>query len=288
MGLLSLKMISKKKKKKEKKFIDIEELIRSKNPKLIRWLPRFVIWYLKKILHQDELNHFLSLNKHKYDFEFCKAVIDYFNIKIKIVGGENVPKTGPIILAMNHPLGAMDGVALISAIRNHRTDIKYIVNDILMNVDNMKGLFVGVNKHGKNDQRTHDNIDDLFLSDNAVCIFPSGLVSRKSKGKIRDLIWKKTFVVLGKKYNRSVVPIHIDGKLSNFFYRLSNFRKKIGIKANIEMLYLADEMFKQKNKEMTFTIGKPIDLNQLSEENPKLNDKQLAGLIYNKLYELEK
>ncbi len=278
-------MVSKK--KKEKKFIDIKELIRSKNPKLLRWLPGFVILYLKRILHQKELNYFLSNNIEKYNFDFCHAAIDYFNIKINFNGVENIPKQGSVVLAMNHPLGGMDGVAFISAIQKHRSDIKFIVNDLLMNIDNLKGLFVGVNKHGKNDQRTHDNIDDLFLSEQAVCIFPAGLVSRKVNGKVRDLMWKKTFVLLGKKYNRDVIPIHIDGKLSNFFYRLSNLRKKMGIKANIEMLYLADEMYKQKNKEMTFTIGKPISLNQLSQENPKLNDKQLAGLIYKKLYELE-
>ena len=280
--------MGKNKKRQEKKFIDIKELIRSKNPRLLRWLPGFVILYLKRILHQKELNLFLSENIDKYNFDFCDATIKYFNIKVNFNGIENIPKSGPIILAMNHPLGGMDGVAFISSIQHHRKDIKYIVNDLLMNIKNLKDLFVGVNKHAKNDQKTHDNIDDLFLSDQAVCIFPSGLVSRRKKGKVRDLMWKKTFVLLGKKYNRSVVPIHIDGKLSNFFYGLSNFRKKIGIKANIEMLYLADEMYKQKNKEMTFTVGKPIDLNQLSNENPQLNDKQLAGLIYDKLYELEK
>ena len=133
----------------------------------------------------------------------------------------------------------------------------------------------------QNDLKHHGGVEK------AVCIFPSGLVSRKENNIVRDLEWKRTFVLLGKKYNRSVIPIYIEGRLSNFFYRLANFRKKIGIKVNIEMLYLAHEMFKQKGKKITFKIGKPINLNELSKQNPKLNDKKLANLIYNKLYELE-
>ena len=272
---------------KNEKFIDIKKLIASKNPTLLKWLPRFIIRYLKRILHEDELNEFIANNKHKSNFEFCDSVIEYFKIDIEMIGIENIPKDGSIILAMNHPLGGMDGVAFISSIQNHRKDIKYIVNDLLMNVKNLKDLFVGVNKHGKNSQDTRDNIDDLFASENAVCIFPSGLVSRKENNVVRDLEWKRTFVLLGKKYDRSVVPIYIEGRLSNFFYRLANFRKKIGIKVNIEMLYLAHEMFKQKGKKITFKIGEPINLNELSKQNPKLNDKKLANLIYHKLYELE-
>ena len=134
---------------KNEKFIDIKKLIASKNPTLLKWLPRFIIRYLKRILHEDELNEFIANNKHKSNFEFCDSVIEYFKIDIEMIGIENIPKDGSIILAMNHPLGGMDGVAFISSIQNHRKDIKYIVNDLLMNVKNLKDLFVGVNKHGK-------------------------------------------------------------------------------------------------------------------------------------------
>ncbi len=242
----------------KKKFIDLKKLIQSKNPTAAKWLPGFVLNYLRKTIHEDEINTFLDKHNTKFNHDFCTAIVDYLAMDIQVTGIENIPKEGPVIIAMNHPLGGMDAIAFIHALKNHRADIKFIVNDILMNLENLKGLFVGINKHGKNEQSTRQNIIHAFESDEAICIFPAGLVSRKQKGKIEDLEWKKTFVSYANKLNQPIVPVYIDGKLSNFFYRLANFRKAIGIKVNIEMLYLADELFNQRNKTIKFTIGKPL------------------------------
>lgn len=265
-----------------KKFIDIKRLIASKSPRLAKWIPGFVIRYLKRILHQDEINDFLEKHHDAYNAEFCEEVVKYFNIKIELIGKENIPENGSIILAMNHPLGGMDALALVTAIKDRRRDIKFIVNDLLMHLHNLSDLFVGVNKHGKNDQSVRQQIMELFESDEAVCIFPAGLVSRKSKGQIRDLDWKKTFVTYAAKYDQPVVPIFIDGELSPFFYRLSNFRKFLGIKMNIEMLYLSDEMFKQRNKTIRFIVGKPVHIKDL----PSVSEREQAQMIKAKVYEL--
>lgn len=268
----------------EEKFIDIQKLIASKSPKLAKWLPRFIIRYLKRILHQDEINAFLVTHHDKKNAEFCKEVMDYFNINVVVNGMEKIPTNGKVILAMNHPLGGMDAIALVSAIQHHRKDMKFIVNDLLMNLKNLSELFVGVNKHGKNEKSTRQQIMELFASDQMVCIFPAGLVSRRTKGKVRDLEWKKTFVTYAKKYNHVVIPVHIDGELSNFFYNLSNLRTRLGIKANVEMLYLSDELFKQRNKKITFTVGDPIPAESLSSEK---NEQQVAQEIKEKVYALE-
>lgn len=268
----------------EQKFIDIQKLIASKSPKLAKWLPGFVTRYLKRILHQDEINAFLIKHKNDKNEVFCDEVMKYLNIKVKIEGIEKIPKNGKVILAMNHPLGGMDAIALVSAIQQHRLDLKYIVNDLLMNLTNLSDLFVGVNKHGKNEKSTREQIVDLFSSDKMVCIFPAGLVSRRKKGLIRDLDWKKTFVTYAKKYDHTVIPVHIDGELSNFFYRLSNFRSALGIKANIEMLYLSNELFKQRNKTITFKVGEPL---KISELDTSKNEQELAQIIKGKVYALE-
>lgn len=268
----------------EDKFIDIRRLIGSKNPRLLKWLPRFVIRYLERILHQDDINRFLADHKGDKNQDFCTSVIKYFNIKIEISGIENIPKEGGVTLAMNHPLGGMDALALVDALRDYRTDLKYIVNDLLLHLEPMQGLFVGVNKHGKNNEGTHQKIDSLFSSGQAVCIFPAGMVSRKFDGKVRDLPWRKTFVSLSKKNDLPIVPIYIDGKLSPFFYRLWRIRKFFGIKANIEMLYLSNELFKQRNVKMRFVVGKPIPAAQLT------NDRSFAAwsdYIREELYKLE-
>lgn len=268
-----------------KKFIDIRRLIGSKNPTLLKWLPGFIIRYLERILHQDEINTFLETHPGKKNQEFCTEVINYFNIKIELHGLENIPQTGGATLAMNHPLGGMDAMALVSALRDYRRDVKYIVNDLLLQIEPLKELFVGVNKHGKNSEGTYQQIDELFSSGQLVCIFPSGLVSRKINGEVRDLEWKKTFVALSQKSNIPIVPIYIDGKLSNFFYRLANFRTFLGIKANIEMLYLSNEMFKQRNRTIRFVIGKPILPEEIDDSK---SFREWASEIRERLYSLEK
>ena len=188
---------------------------------------------------------------------------------------------------MNYPLGGMDAMILVSALQNHRKDLKFIVNDLLLNLEAMQDMFVGVNKHrkGKNKSSTRSSIKELFESDNAVCIFPAGLVSRKINGEVMDLEWKKTFVSLSRENDRTIIPIYIDGRLSNFFYRLYNFRKFIGIKANIEMLYLANELFKQRNKHFKFVVGTPIKSDYLDQD---LNDVSMAQKIKKKVYNLRK
>jgi putative hemolysin len=269
----------------KEKFIDIKGLIASKNPKLLRWLPRFVISYLRRVLHEEEINQFLKENEEYQDVDFCESIINYFNIQVNIKGMDKIPKDGPVILAMNHPLGGIDAIGLIVALRHHRTDLKFIVNDLLMNLKNLRGLFIGVNKHGKNDLSVRDQIKNAFSSENAICIFPAGLVSRKIDGQVQDLEWKKTFVLYARELNRTIVPIHIEGELSSFFYRVSKFRKWLGIKANVEMFWLSDELFKQRNKKLNIIVGNPI---LGSELNSELNDYQAAQEIRKIVYSLRK
>ena len=264
-------------------FIDVKRLIQSKNPAMYRWIPDFIIRYLERILHQKEINKFIIDNKNVYNIEFCEQVIKLLDVKIEFIGIENIPKTGKIVLAMNHPLGGMDAMALASALKGHREDLKFIVNDILLNLKNLNGIFLGVNKHGKNSLSKREQLEILFAADEAVCIFPAGLVSRKNNGEIMDLEWKKTFITMSKEHNRTIIPIYIEGNLSNFFYRLSNIRKKIGIKANIEMLYLSNEFFKLHGKHIRIIVGKPISFDSLPQE---LSERKQAFWVKDKVYEL--
>jgi 1-acyl-sn-glycerol-3-phosphate acyltransferase len=240
------------------KFVDVEQLILSKNPKLLRRMPRFILNYLKNKIHEKEINDFMHLNKDVYGVDFCDAVIQEFAISVEIKGQENIPLEGGAIFVANHPLGGVDALAIVSGLRGIRDDIKFIVNDLLLHLKNLNGLFVGVNKHGRNAAESLRKVDELFATDQAIFIFPAGLVSRRKNGKIRDLPWKKTFVTRSKRYQKPVVPVYVEGKLSHFFYLLSTWRKRLGIKANIEMLFLSDETFKQKNKKITIVFGKPL------------------------------
>ena len=269
----------------EEKFIDIEKVIKSKNEKLYKWLPQFLVNYIKKIVREDDINSILKENKELFDEDFCDEIINRFNLKVVVNGIENIPTKGSIILAANHSLGGMDAMAVVSGLSKRRKDIRFIVNDILLNMNNLKGLFVGVNKHGKKSKDSFNSINELFASDKAVFIFPAGLVSRKKKGVIKDLEWKRTFVLKAKELQTSIIPIYIDGGLSNFFYNLSNARQKLGIKSNIEMLYLANEQFKIKDLTITLTVGKPIHPKDFDSTK---NNFEIAQWVKEQVYLLKK
>lgn len=267
----------------DEKFIDVEKLIASKNPRLLKWTPKFLINYLKRKIHEDDVNQAIYERKGDDGFEFSQYVIDRFKIKVEVQGIENIPKTGGVILALNHPLGGMDAMAIITEVKHVRKDFKFIVNDLLMHLENLKDLFVGVNKHGTNTKESLEELNNLYASDQAVFVFPAGLVSRKKKGVVEDLEWKKTFVTRAKKFERQVIPVYIDGELTKFFYRLSNFRTKIGIKANIEMLYLVDELYKQENKKIQLKFGDPIPHTAFDKSK---SDKEWAQWVKSKVYQL--
>ncbi|MCH2233869.1 MAG: 1-acyl-sn-glycerol-3-phosphate acyltransferase [Crocinitomicaceae bacterium] len=266
------------------KFVDIEKLIEEKNPKLAKWLPGFVVRYLKRTIHEDETNAFMEKTQDYDTYEFVAEIIDYLNIKVNIQGLENIPEKDGAILVANHPLGGMDAISILHEIKHIRTDVKFIVNDLLLHLRNLKSIFVGVNKHGTNSKDSLRAVDELFATNNLVFLFPAGLVSRRNKGEIKDLEWKKTFVSRAKKYEKNVIPVYIEGSLGNFFYRLSNFRSRVGIKANIEMLYLVDELYKQRNKTIDIIIGEPIPASTYDKTK---RDIEWAAWTKEKVYALK-
>jgi putative hemolysin len=258
------------------RFVDVAKLIEDKNPKLKKRLPKFVIKWLAKLIHQDEINEFMSAHRDKKNADFCDAVMNYFNIQVNLYGKEHIPREGGAVFASNHPLGGFDAIAIVSGLRGIREDIKFIVNDLLMSITNLNDLFVGVNKHGASSIASRHKVNELFASDHAVFIFPAGLVSRQLEGEIQDTEWKKTFVMLAKKNCKPVVPVFIRGRLTNRFYRLYRWRKRLGIKTNIEMLLLPDEFFKQRNCSIDIIFGKPIPANFFGKQK---SDVQWAAYL---------
>lgn len=239
--------------------IDIDKILADKAGKKARYVPRFLVSYLKKIIHQDEVNYFLRLHNDKYGLDFIRSFMEFFNNSFDVRGLENLPDDGRFTFVSNHPLGAQDGLGL-GLILGERYEgrIKFLVNDLLMNIPQIASLFIPINKTGNQSRNLPQQVTAAFESDNHIVMFPAGICSRKQNGVIRDLEWKKTFIVKSVQTQRDIVPIHFEGQNSDFFYRLANINKMLGIKFNIAMLYLSDEMFKNKNKKFTVTIGKPI------------------------------
>jgi len=242
-----------------KKFIDVEKVLKEKSPGLYKWLPGFVLRWLKKKLHEDEINAAMTRHENDFGLDYNDAAIAELGVTVEAIHAERVPKTGNIIIASNHPLGGLDGIALIQAVGRVRPDVRFLVNDILRNLKNYGDVFVGVNKVGSTSRDALRVIEEVYASDHAVLVFPAGLVSRKQQGQIKDLTWNKSFVSKAVKYKKPILPVFIEGKNSSFFYNLSLWRKRLGIKGNIEMLFLPDEMFRQKGQTIRIHFGQPFD-----------------------------
>ena len=264
--------------------IDIKKVFNTKSPKVAKWIPGFVFKYLKRISHESLLNEMIRDIGHLQGLEFSTAVIKKFNVSIKVEGEENLPDSGRYIIASNHPLGGFDGHIIMDFVGKKYGPYKFLVNDLLMKFKNLHGVFIPVNKHGRQGVELAQQLDDAFQSDAQILTFPAGLVSRKIKGQIVDLEWHKSFINKARQYKRDIIPIHMGGRNSNFFYRLANFRKMLGIKANIEMLYLIDESIKHFNKTITIKFGKPISWETFDTSK---RPKEWARWVKEKAYELD-
>ncbi len=240
--------------------IDVDNILQAKAPKYYHRIPRFLINYLKRTLHQDDINGILSRNRDVEGVAFMQALVEKeFNLKLRIVGEENIPESGKFTFASNHPLGGLDGICLSAYLgEKYHGNIKYLVNDVLYFIEPLKPIFVPINKYGAQARESAKAINDAYLSDNQVITFPAGLCSRKIKGRIIDLEWMKSFIIKSVEHQRDIIPVHFKGRNSNFFYNFSNFRKKIGLRFNVELIWLPDEMFKNSRREFTITFGKPI------------------------------
>jgi len=237
--------------------INIAQVLKEKAPNTK--IPKFFVNYLRRIAHEDEINEFFKKYPGLKNLEFIEAALNDLNVSIKIEGKKNLPKGGKYIFAGNHPLGGLDGITTGYVIgKEYDGKIKFFSNDILMNVEPLKEMFVPVNKVGSQSKNHALSMKELYESDYHLITYPSGMCSRKIKGKIIDLEWKKNFISKAIEFQRDIVPIYFEGRNSDFFYNLANLRKLLKIKVNIEMMYLVDELFKQRGKEFTLKIGKPI------------------------------
>lgn len=265
--------------------IDVDSVLRDKLKDKYRFVPKFLINWLRKTVHEEEMNEYLKTHGTKTNGEFSDAFLKHLNIKVTVKGEENIPAdTRNVIFASNHPLGGLDGIALIRLFCNrYGSDrFRFLVNDILMVLKPYQEIFLPINKHGGQSRKAVELIDAAFEGDYAIATFPAGLCSRNTHGNvIEDLTWQKAFIMKARHYHRDIIPIHFIGHNSRFFYRLARVRKALHIPFNIEMLYLPDEVFKNRNGEFTVVIGKPIPWQSLDNSRTPLEwAAHIRSIVY--------
>lgn len=264
--------------------IDLDAVLRSKMGTNANRVPRFLINGLKRLIHLDWINAFLRQEEDKCGVEWLQDCLNYLNVKIEVEGEENLPpaSAAPCTFVSNHPLGGADGVALGAVLGPHYDGrIKYLVNDLLMNLHGLAPLCIPINNTGSQSRSFPAIVKAGFASENHVLMFPAGLCSRLIDGKVQDLPWKKTFIQKCVETHRDVVPIHFDGHNSARFYRVARWCKRLGLKFNLAMLFLPDELYRAQGSTFKVKIGKPIPWQTFtSDRTPVEWAQEVRSIVY--------
>lgn len=271
---------------------DIRTVLKQKAPKA--HVPGFLIRYLERIAHIKQMNAFLRKYPDVKNYDFIRLVLDEeLGCSASIDGIENIPTDGkPLIFASNHPLGGLDGMIIAQMIHESRSSrgdsrpLKVIVNDLLMFMEPLAGLWAPVNKVGRLTKEQAQQQHALWESETDVLTFPAGICSRlqriEGKWQIQDFEWQKNFIQRAREYQRDIVPIYFEGRNSKFFYTLAYIRKLLHIKLNIEMLYLVDEMYGAHGKHFKVHVLPPISYTSLdTPKSPKEWAAYIKQIVYN-------
>lgn len=263
--------------------IDIEKILEHRTGKKV---PYFVVSLIKKIIHQNEMNDFLFRNSDKRGIALLSEFLKHLNISSKWINETNLPNDRKCIFVCNHPLGGIDGIIISCMLHTKYGDVKYLVNDILYNIEPIRDLFLPVNTtSGKQNKETVRMINDIMSSNIPVASFPAGYCSRFIDGKVQDREWKKNFINQAINNKRDIVPLFFDARNSIHFYVIEYIRKKLNIKLDLGTILLPDEMFRAKNKSFEIIVGDKIPYQYIIDSG--MNSKEAAKYVRDYCYNLK-
>lgn len=267
------------------KRIDIDLVIKNKTPQLHRKLPKFVIGILKWLVCQKQLNEILD-NCEMYEGpDFAIAMSKYMGVTYTVHGLDRLRDDGHYLMVSNHPLGAFDGISYIAVLGKKFNGLKVVVNDILMNIDQLRCMFLPVNTVGRQKRTDMVAIEEAYMDENVQMMsFPAGFCSRFIDGKIQDIPWKKSVITKAIDSKRDIVPMYFRGRNSIFFYGLEWFRRVLGMKFNIGLILLPWQMARYaRGKHYTIVIGEPIPYSVFDSSR---SHTEWAQWLRDKCYEL--
>lgn len=227
---------------------------------------------LELIIHQRELRRFIEKTRHCSGCEFVEAALSELQIEIEYEGIDRLPASAHIVVCANHPTGGIDGLVLMQLLCRRHGGLKLPANDLLLSLPGLAELVAPVDKYGSNARRVA-TFEDMYRATLPVLVFPAGLTARFRGGVLREYPWNKAFIKHARRAGRPVVPVHVSGRNSRRFYAIWRLRRALGIKANLEMLLLVDELARRRGDRVQVTIGAPVELG--SARGPR-HDRELA------------
>lgn len=238
--------------------ISIDDMMRRRWPRAAACMPRPVVRALERRLCIDRLNDYIVHHAGLPTAEFLHGFLDSLQVSYTVEGMGRLSSSGRYIIASNHPFGGLDGVILAATMIDRFGDVGVVVNDLLSEIRPLADIWIPVNTRGAQRSGNVVRFDEVMRSDKPVITFPAGLCSRRIDGRVRDTEWHPSFVKRAIMHGRDIVPVYVDGKLSNGFYRMASLRRRLGIGFNIEMLRLPSEMYAQQGQHIAIRIGKPL------------------------------
>lgn len=233
------------------------------------------------LFHEREFKQFEKDYPHLSGIDFVDKALEYFDFdySVKAWQRERIPVAGKVVIVANHPIGSLDGLALLKLVSDIRPDVKVVANDLLYSIKPLRSLLLPVdNMNGNTPRQNLKNIEQHLGGDGALIIFPAGEVSRLSPTGIRDSRWRTGFLRFASKAQAPILPIHINARNSLFFYALSLLAKPVST------LWLVREMFKQSHRSASMTIGSAVAPS--SYEALPLTQQAKARLFKSHLYKL--
>ncbi len=259
--------------------IDVQNIVASKSRALSRVKP--LVGYLRRIIHEREVNAILEAHDGLESVEFIRAVLGELGISYDMAGLDTLDPHKRYIFASNHPFGGLDGLMLADKVAARFGDVRVVVNDLLMNVGPLRSIFLPINTLGRQNTGYARLYNEAFGGPLPIITFPAGKCSRRRAGVVCDADWRPSFIKQAIATKRDVVPVFVEGRLSNFFYRLSNVRTALGVKVNVEMLYLSDEMFRQRGSHFHIVAGQPIPWQTFDDGAPaRIHANRVKDIAY--------
>ena len=240
------------------KVIDVELALQEKIPDIYKKFPGVLIRLMEKVIRQDDMNRMIHESSHLNGIPLVDWVLDQFGVNIVVKGKKLIPKKGMYIYPANHPIGGLDGLAIVSVVAKIQPLIKFVANDLLRVIKGFDSISLYIARFGQINRRNAILINKTLASEAQLLVQPAGTVSKRNPVKIRDLAWNKFFIHKAIQYKRDVIPIHVQARNSRLFYNIASFRKIFRIKSNLEMFLLPREMYNKSGKTITITFGIPI------------------------------
>ena len=266
--------------------LNIEQSVTDKFPGFAERSPlirKSTLSLLRKLTREQEINHFLREHQGQRGIDFIDRIFEYFNFSYSVSQRErnNIPAQGKVVIIANHPIGSLDGLALLRLVSEVRKDVKIIANDMLMAFEPLHELFLPLDNMTRAAyKQSYKNILQALNDEQAVIVFPAGEVSRASPAGIRDGKWQAGFLHFARKTRAPILPIFVSAKNSLLFYSASMLFKPLAT------ALLAHEMFNKRSAEIKFRVGEMIPAHAL--DSNQLADKALAKRLKKHLYKIGK